>query len=299
MTGRVLHIQRFSLYDGPGVRTVVFLKGCPLRCLWCHNPEGLEAGQQILFNSSKCIGCMDCATACPQGCHQSLGQGHIFRRESCQSCGRCAAACCSGALTLTGQDMTPEEVLRQVLRDRGMYGQNGGLTLSGGEPLAQGAFSLELLRLAKAESLHTCIETSGFAPAETLAQIAAFTDLFLYDYKATDPETHKKLCGVSNEKILSNLRLLEEMGKDIILRCPIIPGCNDDPAHILGIARVAVAHSCIRKVELEPYHRLGVSKLEQLGLPAGFDTTPPDKATMEQYRQIIAQHSRKDTVISG
>lgn len=296
--GMVFHIQRFSLYDGPGVRTVVFLKGCPLRCRWCHNPEGLTREQQIQFNPAKCIGCMDCVSVCPQGCHISREGVHLYQRENCRVCGACADNCCSGALNVMGVQMSPEDVMEQVLRDKGMYGQEGGLTLSGGEPFAQAEFAIQLLQLAKAAGLHTCVETSGYADSEKITQAARFVDLFLFDWKATDAKTHEKLCGVSNEKILSNLKQLENLGKEVILRCPIIPGCNDDPAHIRGIGELAQKYDCIQQVHLMPYHRLGVNKAAQLGQVI-FETHVPEGELMEQYRQQIENLSGKSTRING
>ena len=297
--GIVFQIQRFSLFDGPGVRTVVFLKGCPLRCKWCHNPEGLSPKPQLMFQPERCIGCMDCASVCPQGCH-SLTEGlHSFDRTACIDCGKCVQQCCSGALSLAGTEMSADEVMAQVLRDRQVYLQSGGgLTLSGGEPFSQPEFALQLLQLAKQEGLHTAVETSGYAPAQVIAEAAKYTDLFLYDYKATDDALHQALCGVSNEKILANLQLLDQLGAKVILRCPIIPGQNDTAEHIQGIGAVAAAHSCIAQVHLEPYHRLGTDKAVQLGLQAFFDTDIPEKALMEQYCSQIQAISQKPTSIS-
>ena len=297
--GNVFHIQRFSLYDGPGVRTVVFLKGCPLRCVWCHNPEGLSTKSQIQFNPSKCIGCLDCVSACPNGCHTQKDGLHIYNRERCTACGQCTAQCCSNALSVSGSSMTPEEVMAQVLRDQEVYTTSGGgLTLSGGEPFAQADFTISLLQLAKNHGLHTCVETSGYADPQRLTQAAKCTDLFLYDYKVTDDALHQKLCGVSNKKILDNLSLLNDLGANIILRCPIIPGCNDNPEHIEGIAALAAKYDCVRQIHLEPYHRLGIDKAAQLGLKRPFDTQPPSKEAMEQLRQKIEALCHKPTQIS-
>lgn len=297
--GNVFHIQRFSLYDGPGVRTVVFLKGCPLRCVWCHNPEGLSPQYQIQYNASKCIGCMDCVDACASGCHVAHGQAHIYHHDLCNACGKCAEVCCSGALSLCGRDFTPQEVMAQVLRDQEVYTTSGGgLTLSGGEPFAQADFTIALLQLAKDHDLHTCVETSGYANPQSLTQAAKYTDLFLYDYKVTDDALHQKLCGVSNKKILDNLSLLNDLGANVILRCPVIPGCNDEDSHIQAIGKLAASHSCIQQVHLEPYHRLGIDKAAQLGTLPSFETVPPDGDTMEQYRKAIENISQKPVHIS-
>lgn len=298
--GTVFQIQRFSLFDGPGVRTVVFLKGCPLHCIWCHNPEGLSAKPQLLFHSGRCIGCMDCISACPKRCHSQKNGVHRFDRTDCIGCGACSRQCCTGALSLAGTEMNAEEVMAQVLQDRDIYLQSGGgLTVSGGEPFFQPDFTVRLLQLAKEAGIHTVVETSGFCAAESIREAAKYTDLFLYDYKVTDDALHKKLCGVSNKTILSNLKLLDALGAEVILRCPIIPGQNDDPGHIHGIGAVAAAHPCVKQVHLEPYHRLGIGKATQLGMDSVFDTAPPDKELMERYRRDIQAACGKPTQISS
>lgn len=298
--GMVFDIQRFSLYDGPGVRTVVFLKGCPLRCIWCHNREGLSSKPQILFDHTRCIGCMDCVDACPEGCHLKVGEQHTFDRTACTACGSCAGQCCTGALRLAGMEMTPEEVMEQVLRDCGVYqASGGGMTLSGGEPFAQPEFALRLLRHAKEAGLHTAVETSGYTTADIIREAVSCTDLFLYDYKVTDPERHQMLCGVTNERILRNLKLLDTLGAEVILRCPIVPGMNDSLDHIRGIGEVAVAYGCIKAVHLEPYHRLGLDKAARLGQTDIFDTAPPGKDRMEQYRSSIEAHCGRPTYIDS
>ena len=300
LMGTVFQIQRFSLFDGPGVRTVVFLKGCPLRCIWCHNPEGLSPKPQLLFQPTRCIGCMDCIRVCPNRCHSQEDGQHRFDRIGCTGCGSCSGQCCTGALSLAGMEMTAEAVMAQVLRDRDVYLQSGGgLTVSGGEPFAQASFTIRLLQLAKQANIPTAIETCGYAPAEVIREAATYADLFLYDYKATDDALHKKLCGVSNKKILSNLQLLDKLGSHVILRCPIIPGQNDIPDHIQGIGALAAAYSCIEQVHMEPYHRLGIDKAIQLGLKKIFDTEVPDKTLMEQYRCRVQAICRKPVQISS
>lgn len=299
MQGIVFNIQRFSLFDGPGVRTVVFLKGCPLRCLWCHNPEGFSPRPQVMFNASKCIGCGDCATVCLSGCHTMQDGMHGFDRTACTGCGDCARACCTGALSGIGTLTEADDVMKTVLRDLDVYRENGGgLTVSGGEPFLQADFAIELFRLAKQAGISVCVETSGYATPDDIREAAPLVDQFLFDYKATGDDMHRMLCGVSQEKILSNLSLLDSLGAHAVLRCPIIPGLNDIPSHIEGIARTAAAHSCVRSVQLEPYHRLGVSKAEQLGTTAAYDTTPPARATIEEYCRQIKEICGKDTSIS-
>ena len=299
MNGTVFNIQRFSLYDGFGVRTVVFLKGCPLRCLWCHNPEGLKREPQIMFNASRCIGCGDCAEVCKSSCHTLRDGVHFFDPSACGACGACAESCYADALTLTGKEMSAEEVMEEVMRDVKIYRETGGgLTLSGGEPLLQADFALELLRMAKEAGISTSLETSGFASSEVIGKVAEYTDLFLYDYKATGEDEHKRLCGVSNKRILENLSLLDDLGATVILRCPIIPGINDNSTHFDGIAATATAHACIKEVHLEPYHRLGIDKAAQLGAAVTFDAEPPRKTDMADYCRMIEALCGKKVSVS-
>ena len=285
--GTVFQIQRFSLYDGPGVRTVVFLKGCPLRCIWCHNPEGLLQRSQIFFDQTKCIGCMDCVSVCGGGCHSLKNGLHLYNRANCSHCGRCTSVCCSNALCFVGEEMTPEAVMEQVLRDRAVYEETGGgLTLSGGEPFFQAEFTIRLLQLAKEYSLHTAVETSGYTEPSVICRAAAYTDLFLYDYKMTDDSSYKKFCGVSNQVILSNLTLLNTLNAHVILRCPIVPGYNDTQEHIYAIAEIAKTHTCVKQIHLEPYHRLGLEKARKLNVDVA-DIMPPESGEMELYRQSV------------
>lgn len=243
--GKIFDIQHFCTDDGPGIRTTVFLKGCPLRCLWCHNPESQLAENEILFYREKCTGCGRC-----RGLTADSGD----------------FVCYSGAKRVCGREATAPEVLEAVMKDELFYkNSGGGITLSGGEPLFQPNFALEILRLSKERGLHTAVETCGFVKPEILCQAAEFTDLFLFDFKETDPEKHRAYTGADNALILENLRLLETMGKDVILRCPIIPGYNDREDHFDGICAVANRHRNILRVEIEPYHAFGEAKYAALG----------------------------------
>lgn len=290
MTAEVFNIQRFSLFDGPGVRTVVFLKGCPLRCLWCHNPEGERAGTQLFYNADRCIACGACAEVCPRGCH-SMDHGlHLFDRSACVDCGACAAECTSLALSVVGQTMTVEQIMEIVLRDKKTYdASGGGLTLSGGEPLAHGEASLALLQAAGAHGLHTCVETSGFGDPELVKAMAACTDLFLFDYKVTGDDLHETLCGVPQTPILENLALLDRLGARVILRCPIIPEYNGTEVHQQGIADTAGRYACVEEIQLEPYHRLGISKAQQLGREPRYDGSVPERTLMEEFAGGLRQ----------
>lgn len=271
MKGMVFDIQHFCVDDGPGIRTTVFMKGCPLRCAWCHNPEGLSRKVQITYFADKCLSCGRCAAACDHGGHSIAEDGHVFSREGCVQCGACVEACPAGALKVAGREMEPEEALREVLKDRPFYeNSGGGITLSGGEPFFQSEFALELLRGARQAGLHTCVETSGHCPKEVIEAAAELVDLFLFDVKETDGELHKRFTGVDNARILENLRVLAEKNRPVILRCPIIPGCNDRREHILGIAQLANSLRNVREVHLEPYHPFGVDKYTRLGLEPSY-----------------------------
>ncbi len=299
-TGMIFNIQRFSIDDGPGIRSTVFFKGCPLSCIWCHNPESHKTTQELFFFSQKCIGCGGCAAVCPNSCHTISAEGvHTFDRTACTSCGACAAVCCTKAIEMVGRTVTVEDVMKEVLSDQIFYEQSsGGITLSGGEPLSQPKFALALLRAAKAENLHTAIETSGYGTRRTLDALLPVTDLFLFDYKAPAND-HKRLTGVENTKILDNLEYLSDKGAAIILRCPIIPGCSDTQEHYDAIAALAGRLSGITAVHLEPYHPLGISKAEQLGqVPAYANTSFLDKTQLQSAAASIEQTSGKPCRIS-
>jgi len=264
--GMVFDIQKFSIHDGPGIRTTVFLKGCPLKCLWCHNPESQQSGQEISFMPEKCIGCGWCFKNCPQKAHVMEDGKHVLRRELCIRCGKCTEKCYAGANTLIGKEMTVDEVIAEVLKDKPFYEtSNGGMTISGGEPMAQFKFTQALLKEAKKHKLHTCLETSGFAASEKFLRIREYVDIFLFDYKESDPARHLEFTGVPLAGIISNLLELDRLGSKIILRCPVIPGCNVTPLHFEGIANLASRLSNLIEVNILPYHPLGKSKSARIG----------------------------------
>lgn len=290
--GRIFNIQRFCINDGPGIRTTVFFKGCPLSCAWCHNPESKRARRELSYHADKCLHCGRCAARCPNGCHQLTPQGHVLDREGCVVCGACVQPGCP-ALELIGREADVDEVIREVCKDRLFYrNSGGGMTLSGGEPLAQFRFARALLEAARREDIPTAIETCGCAPAEQLRELVPLVDLFLYDYKLTDPELHKRYTGVDNGPLLENLHLIDGLGGESILRCPIIPEINDTPDHFEGIARTAASLRHVREVQLEPYHPLGESKAEAIGVPydvpaKGF----PEKETVDGWLAEVARLS--------
>ena len=264
MNGFVARIQRFSTTNGPGLRSTVFMKGCPLACQWCHNPEMRRAQPELLYFSKQCAFCGACARACPNGVHIVRAGGHELRREKCALCGACAKACPCLAIEVQGERLNAHQVMDRLLRDKPFYeASGGGITLSGGEPLAQYDFTCEILRLAKKAGLHTCLDTSGWGGrAEKLADC---TDLFLWDVKETDAARHVRATGVEMAPLMDSLRNVDATGAKIALRCPIIPGLNDRDAHFRGIGALASSLRGVVSIDLIPYHRLGLVKAEALG----------------------------------
>ena len=245
MNGTIFNIQRFCINDGPGIRTTVFLKGCPLKCIWCHNPESQVREPEIMFYKDKCTKCGGCV--------------NVAVNDS-------DFVCINDAKEICGKEISSDEVIKEVLKDEIFYqNSGGGITISGGEPFYQFDFSLELVKKAKENGLHTAIETCGFVKSSDLKKMAEFVDLFLYDYKETNSEKHKNFTGVDNTVIIDNLSFLNNINKDVILRCPIIKGCNDRREHFEGIAEIANRYKNILHIEIEPYHSLGEGKYEALG----------------------------------
>lgn len=269
--GIVFEISRFRTDDGPGLRTAVFLKGCPLACIWCHNPESNALRPELLFDAGRCTGCGACARACPNACHAVSEGGHRLDRSRCTACGGCVRACPNAALRIAGRKMSVEEVMKPVLRDQSFYCvSGGGLTLTGGEPLLQAEFSLALLRAAHSSGIQTCIETCGYAAPEVMRALAEQSDWILYDCKAVNAEKHLALTGRGNEQILENLALLDRMNRQIALRVPVIPGCNDELQDLIAVRELARRYPSIRYVQIMPYHPLGLGKAKQLGRTPGY-----------------------------
>ncbi len=253
-TGLVFNVMRFSLRDGPGIRTTVFLKGCPLRCDWCHNPESQSPVPSLLFFDERCRRCGRCAEVCPHGL------------ADCEACGLCVEACVAGARQLAGRPMSVTQVLAEVERDQIFYDESGGgVTLSGGEPLAQPLFAEALLSGCRARRIHTALDTCGMAPTETLLRVSAEADLVLYDVKLVDDTLHQRHTGASNRLILDNLRALAEAGRAVVVRYPLIPGVNDGEEALSALAECLAAVGLCR-LDVLPYHRTGVDKYRRMGL---------------------------------
>ena len=293
--GMVFDIQRFSLHDGPGIRTTVFLKGCPLRCLWCHNPESQDRRPELSFLQEKCIGCGWCFQQCPSGAHRAEGGRHILDRGQCIRCGKCAERCYSGALTMIGKEMNADEVIAEVSKDKSFYeNSGGGMTISGGEPMEQFEFTRRLLAEAKKSGLHTCLDTCGFAPVKEYLELLPMVNLFLYDLKETNPDGHLEYTGVPLEPVLDNLAALDRAGAAIVLRCPVIPGLNDRREHFRAIASIAAGMANLREINLIPYHPLGESKLKRLGRNSILEgKTFSDGETVAEWVRIV----QADTVV--
>jgi len=271
----VFDIRRFSVHDGPGIRTTVFLKGCPLRCGWCHNPEGLAAGPELVWRAERCVRCGTCLTVCPEGALRWDGGTPGVDAGRCSLCGDCAAACYADAREVVGRAMTASALLAEVERDRVFYEESGGgVTFSGGEPLAQPEFLGALLAGCRARGLHAALDTSGEAPWEVVDRVRGAVDLFLYDLKLVDDTRHRRATGVSNARILANLAALAGHGHAIVLRVPLVPGVTDDDQNVGAIGALAASLG-IAEVVVLPFHRLGAAKYARLGKARPPDPAPP------------------------
>lgn len=265
MYATIFEIKRFAVHDGDGIRTTVFFKGCPLKCVWCHNPEGLRYEPQLAYYKNKCISCGECVTVCGQNAHSMNFGEHKLDREKCVSCGKCAEACFGNALTLFGKKMQVSSLLPILLEDKDFYeSSNGGVTLSGGECLMQADFCAELLAELKTHGIHTAVDTSGFVPKSAIDKVMPYTDIFLYDLKAYDEDVHIKYTRQSNKIILENLRYIDECGKSVEIRIPHIPGYNTDQ-----IDKIHSFLSTLKikpKVKVLPYHNYAGSKYDALDM---------------------------------
>ena len=282
--GLVTDLKRFAVHDGDGIRTTVFLKGCPLKCLWCHNPEGLSYKPQLAYYAHKCVGCGECVRLCR--CHKIVDGQHVYDPAGCVHCGKCEDACLGNALKLQGRKVTVEELVPQLLEDRNFYvNSGGGVTLSGGECLMQPEFCRDLLKTLTREGIDTAVDTCGFVNRSALELVMPYTDVFLYDVKAFDEDVHIACTGQSNKLILENLRYLDEQGKQIEIRIPFVPGHNDHQIEKIGEFLAGLKH--ITKVRVLPYHNFAGSKYDSLGLENTLPDTLPTKQEADRARDIL------------
>ncbi len=300
LSGWLLDIQRSSMHDGPGIRTTVFLKGCPLSCKWCHNPESQKFSPQLAYFTEKCTLCRRCESVCSTGAHTFSSQKHSFDRNACIQCGKCAKACPSGALKLFGYQATVEEVMAVVRKDKKYYdASSGGLTVSGGEPFAQFSFTLALLKAAREEGIHTCVETCGYASTEQILAFLPYVDYYLFDYKLTNDELHQAYTGVSNQKILYHLDLLYTHHAKIRLRCPIIPGVNDTPEHFAGIHALEVRYPDLCGIEIMPYHDMGKPKATALCRANEIEAATASQAQKDAWRREMARCGCSESILNS
>lgn len=288
ITGIIFNIQRFSTEDGPGIRTTVFMKGCPLRCLWCYNVEGIGSEPELVWHDTKCIGCHSCVEACPKQAIEARPEGLITNRKKCNSCGECVKACTSKAREIIGQRVTIDEIFSEVFKDQVFYETSGGgVTASGGEPTMQPEFVAGLFSRCKLMGIHTALDTCGQTKWSSLEKILNNTDLVLYDLKLIDPVTHRTCTGVTPELIWENARRIAELGKRMWIRTPIVPGYTDSIENVRGIAELCEELGNVERLDLLPYHRLGEPRYRKLGLKYPLEgLQPPTNEAMENLRKV-------------
>lgn len=289
--GKIFNIMKYSIHDGPGIRTTVFFKGCPLKCQWCHNPESQEFGQELMYRPERCAGCGQCLEICPSGATISVEGKMEYLREKCLTCGECCTVCHAGVRALVAQTMSVGEVMTEIEKDVVFYDESGGgVTFSGGEAMMQPEFLLEILKSCREKEIHTAVETCGFVNLDSLQTISKHVDLFLYDIKLMDREKHQAVTGVPNELILSNLRWLTEHHPKVIVRVAIVPGVNDDEEAIRRMGEFVASLKWVAEIHCLPYHKAGVDKYQRLGLEYCLpDLQSPENKKMEEIVRKLEQ----------
>lgn len=304
MYGRIFGLKRFEIHDGDGIRSTLFLKGCPLACKWCHNPEGMQYKACLGYVEAKCINCGECVAVCPNGA-QSIGikndnvPYHIFKRDKCLGCGLCEKVCLGRALTLYGRDVSCEEILPRLLEDRDFYfASGGGVTLSGGEPAMQAEFSSEILKSLKSFGIHTAIDTCGYAPLNAYEKMLPYTDLVLYDLKAASSSVHEICTGKSNKMILDNLSWIDKANIPIDIRIPLIPGWNDN--ELEPMTKILLGIKNLRKTKVLPYHSFGIAKYSALEMEYPIpNTQEPERETVIKAVKTLRTHGINATDETG
>ena len=299
--GIVFDIKKYAIHDGPGIRTTVFFKGCPLRCWWCHNPEGQDLEPELVYRKNRCIGCGECIKKCPKQAIFLEDQHISVNRKNCILCGNCSEVCPSDALSIAGRRMSAKEVLEEIEKDRAFYDESdGGVTFSGGEPFLQPGFLNALLDECKERGIHTTVDTCGFAQYEIIEKMRDKVDLFLYDIKTMDARKHMKYTGASNEQILKNLKKLAEDGSSIVISFPLIPGINDDDKNAVRTAKLISSLPNIKQVNLLPYHRAGIEKYRNLGKPYKLDKIqPPSNQKIKSIKEKMEAFGIKIEIGGG
>lgn len=297
----IFDIKRYAINDGPGIRIVIFTKGCNLNCTWCHNPESISARQEKMYAPNKCIGCSTCVEVCPVDALTLTSEGIVTDTDLCTLCGKCAEVCPTMAIEMSGHTMTVEEIMNEIEKERVFFDQSGGgVTFSGGEPMLYPEFLIELLDECGRRNIHRAVDTAGLINTEIMLEVAKRTDLFLYDLKLMDSEKHRRWIGVPNEKILENLKILSATGARIFIRIPLIGGVNDDAENMEATAQFVASLSGEKKpVSLLPYHKIAQTKYQKLGRPDDFQLLQePTKEAQARAVSIFQQHGL-DAIIGG